>query len=488
MPAKAQNLKHANETSASSPVGQLITCLWLNIAVYTIFLIYFRFAFCAADYFSRNLSNVVLIPGLSLLVYTYWRGFRLLQASPHISLPRIVLFGIATSLIALCIPNFYSSDLLSYVNCGWQQAHYHENPYTRLIAGLPGYDKDPMFSGFWVLNPCPYGFLFAHMAKWLCQLGQGNLTVTIWLFKCVNFCAFLALAYLIYFGAKRLKLARPDLSLYLFLFSPMVLLHSLGNGHNDLLMTFFVMLGFFCGANNNFVIAMSALVGGILIKYVWCLALPFFSHYIWRRAGLWTLVRSLAVGSATFFICCFSYLRDWNQFRNDEIEENLAVNANSLPAVFEQLSLTMKHAVFHDHLPKWFSSDLAVLLTVTKFLLIVSFALWAVWLFCRVVQSGRDYSYTRMLEICVLAVLLAVCLISSKFYPWYIVMFFPVALWLPEDSEVRRLALTLSCSQLFAVTLLGHGHINNFLLLTALPLIIFFIRSRKQTQPEAKVT
>jgi hypothetical protein len=75
--------------------------------------------------------------------------------------------------------------------------------------------------------------------------------------------------------------------------------------------------------------------------------------------------------------------------------------------------------------------------------------------------------------------MIAVHIVSGKFYPWYIAMYFPLALWLPASNVFRKIAIVLSCTQLFAFTFIGHGHLNNFLFLTALPLALFAVFNRR---------
>jgi hypothetical protein len=59
--------------------------------------------------------------------------------------------------------------------------------------------------------------------------------------------------------------------------------------------------------------------------------------------------------------------------------------------------------------------------------------------------------------------------VSAKFHPWYVVMFLPVALLLPEESRLRRFALLLSLFQLAGFTILQNLPVFNVILLTLLP-------------------
>lgn len=272
----------------------------LSIIVYAIFAVYFAFGYSRASYFLRDLSNVVLLPGLVILLAAYWRGYRVIGEYRSLGALRIFVSGAVLGFVALLVPDFYSSDLMSYLNYGWQQAGYNINPYVLMLVATPGYGTDPMFAKVWDLCPFPYGFAFAHIVRLVCQLGHGNQALTVQLFKCLNYFVFMALGGIIYEGAKQLRLPRPELSMYLFMASPLVLLHSLCGGHNDIIMVFFVMLSLLFAALNMFALVLPFLIVGVLVKFVWLFALPFVLLYILRRAGIAAVAVNLVTGGLTF--------------------------------------------------------------------------------------------------------------------------------------------------------------------------------------------
>lgn len=51
---------------------------------------------------------------------------------------------------------------------------------------------------------------------------------------------------------------------------------------------------------------------------------------------------------------------------------------------------------------------------------------------------GTGYDSATYLRDCVLISFVLVCVASAKYYPWYLGMFFPLALWLPEGDRLRR--------------------------------------------------
>jgi hypothetical protein len=456
--------------------------LWsiTSIGVYGACLWYYHSKFVDARYVNHHISNlIVTIPFVILLLYAYWRGYSALKENPNIGLKPVIFSGVLAALIAVCIPNFHSSDVFSYIDIGWLQAHYHLNPYVMTVDQIPNFRTDPMFTCVWAWNPCPYGFAFALLIKIVCDAGGGNLATTAVLLKCINFAAFLLVGALVYFGAKNLRLQRPDLSLYLYLWSPFVLLQSLANVHNDVLMTLFAMTAMFCACTNVVALAVPVMVVSTQIKFLWVVAFPFVLLFVYRKFGLKAVVANILGGAVILGVLAIPYAADLCQFRFDIMRQDLSFNGMSLPALTENIGHGIERLAFHSTSLPWFEGGLFKFIAGLKVALFASFAGLCVWLFRRAVKEGANYSCTAMIRDCLLLALLAVCAVSSKFHPWYILMFFPVALWLPERSELRRLAITLSCTQLFAITYLGHSGGINFVLLTAVPLLLSLYRYRK---------
>ena len=339
-----------------------------------------------------------------------------------------------------------------------------------------------MFTGVWAWNPCPYGFAFAHLLKVVCELGNGNLVLTMRLLKFLNFGAFGGLALLIYVGAKRFGIARPDLSLYLYLWSPFVLIQSLANAHNDVLMTLFVMAGMFLTSTNLIAISFASLVLGTEIKFVWIVAFPFLLLCVFRKAGAKVLWANVAIAAAIATLFAWTYIGQWNNFRFDIMRQDLSFNGASLPALLENIGHGYEKIVYNSTTLPWFESGLVKFIMSVKSAVLAAFCLFSLFLFAKAIKRGKEFGSTEMIRDSLLLALLAVCTVSSKFHPWYILMFFPVALWLPERSELRRLCIILSCTQLFAITYLGHSGGINFVLLTATPIVLAAIRLSKSNR------
>lgn len=476
----------SNDPQLKSVFSKLLPWFAINSSIYLAFALYYRSGLVDAKYVNHHISNlIVTIPGVVLLLFSYWKGYRAIQENPRSGVRAITWLGVIAAGIAVAIPNFHSSDVFSYIDVGWLQAHYHLNPYVTTVDEIPNFRTDAMLTGVWAWNPCPYGFAFAQLTRTVCVLGGGNLATTALLMKCINFGAILSLGALIYGGAKRLGLSRPDLSLYLYLWSPFVLIQSLANAHNDVLMTLFVMAGMFCSFANCAVLAIPELVLSTQIKFLWLVAMPMVALFVYRKFGFKMLALNFAVGLAVLGILAVPYAGDLQHFRFDIMRQDLSFNGKSLPALVENIAHGIERLLYHSTTLPWFENGLAQFVSALKALIFCAFGAFSIVLFGKRLRLGKNYSAGLMIQDSLLLALLAVCVVSSKFHPWYVLMFFPVALWLPIGNELRRLALVLSCTQLFAITYLGHSGGINYVLLTATPLLYFLVGYLKRREGTA---
>jgi hypothetical protein len=89
---------------------------------------------------------------------------------------------------------------------------------------------------------------------------------------------------------------------------------------------------------------------------------------------------------------------------------------------------------------------------------------------------NRTCDGATLLRDCVLVHFVLVCLVSSKFYPWYMGMFLPLALLLSPGDWLRRSVLAVSCAQVLSLTFINQAHFLNVLVMLLLPLVVVLFR------------
>jgi alpha-1,6-mannosyltransferase len=416
--------------------------------------------------------EIILWPVIGVLLALYAVVYRRV-ANGGISRRSLVLSGILLALAAVLIPPFHSTDVFGYINRGWQQAHYGLNPYVFTVDRIPGWERDPMITDHWVNNPSPYGFLYLLIAKMLCvwgggMWGGGSKAATLFLFKLSNLVVHLATAALLWWGASRLQrqgaAIRADAALFLYLWNPLILLHGLANAHNDLWMGFFLLLTAGCALIGAWLWMLPALMASALIKYASVVTAPFAVLLLIRQKAWKPLAGGTLLALLVFGLCGWPYLADWANFHLKEIGRNALVSHGSLHSfVYSGWKI-----LAHTSAPDWPARKEAVRVALAN-VLMTAYALFYITLFLRRWRQPTGYPAAAWLRDALLAMLALITLASLKFYPWYLGMFFPLALLLREGDWLRRFTVSLSGAQLLAFTLVGQAHLLNFLLMTGVP-------------------
>jgi hypothetical protein len=146
---------------------------------------------------------------------------------------------VALHVIFLLSPPLALTDVFNYLNYGRMEVVYHLNPYTTIPALEPHSDPAFLLSNWHgLLNP--YGPLFTIFAMALVPLGVAGF---FWAMKVALMLASLGTVFLVYRCAGLLG-RNPLAAAVIVGINPIVLVWGLGGDHNDFLMLFFLVLGF----------------------------------------------------------------------------------------------------------------------------------------------------------------------------------------------------------------------------------------------------
>jgi alpha-1,6-mannosyltransferase len=207
-----------------------------------------------------------------------------------------VLFG---ATLALAYPTT-AIDVLIYAvrTRGW--ALYGLNPLATAPQALPG---DPWvgLAAEWADAPSPYGLVWEGLSLLAFRLVSGDFLAHLFALKAITTLAHLGCAGLVALTLRRLK---PDWALVgtaAFAWNPLALLESAGNGHNDILMVFFLLLAVYfaasdrrwprpapdaaqgSGLGSRGWLVIPALTLSIFTKFIPVMVLPFFLLYLIRQ-------------------------------------------------------------------------------------------------------------------------------------------------------------------------------------------------------------
>ncbi len=147
---------------------------------------------------------------------------------------------VAVHLVFFLSPPLALTDIFNYVNYGRMEAVHHLNPYTTIPILEPHNDPSYDLSN-WHQLLSPYGPLFTILTFVVVPLGVAG---SFWVLKGFLMAASLGTIWLVWKCAKLLG-RDPVKAIVLVGLNPIVLVWGLGGDHNDFLMVFLIVLGFY---------------------------------------------------------------------------------------------------------------------------------------------------------------------------------------------------------------------------------------------------
>jgi alpha-1,6-mannosyltransferase len=380
------------------------------------------------------------------------------------------------SLLLVAVIPFHSSDLYGYLNRAFQQTLFQSNPYTTTIAQLPNWQNNPVLHAHWIDNPCPYGVFFAWLVRQLALLGQNTFWITTLLLKTLMAMAVVASTWLIGELATLNGQKKPWTTAFWFGCNPLVLLHAVGNGHNDILMSVLLLAALWLilkpGKSKSpwaWGLAWPLIGLSVLTKYATVITVPFIMlFYLWKKK-FYSLLAGLLLLLVLTGLLFWPYYNPSSPWQLADMMSNAGKSQHSLTAMLAD-SLDYLARLCSFFLPTHSSAIQALLhqsLSTLKLFFGVAFTGLFLWCFA---QSCRKPLDTRRLLWQITLLLTAVVLASAKFHPWYPVMVLPFALVLPEHSRLRQFWMWVSLLQLAGFTVFQNLHVISPLIMLVLPI------------------
>ena len=163
-----------------------------------------------------------------------------LKQAPRLPARWLIATIVAAHAIFLLSPPLALTDLFNYVNYGRMEVVHGLDPYTTIPVLEPHNDPSFLLSN-WHELLSPYGPLFTLLTFAVVPLG---VAVSFWAIKCMLALTSLATILLVWKCARLLG-RDPRAPIALVGLNPIVLVWGLGGDHNDFLMVFLIMLGFY---------------------------------------------------------------------------------------------------------------------------------------------------------------------------------------------------------------------------------------------------
>jgi len=337
----------------------------------------------------------------------------------------LLVWSLALAFCAAMVWPVVSSDHFQYLSHGRIFALFHGNPMTEPYRCFSG---DPLFRYLttdWAQFPSSYGPLAIFASGLPALLGGDSLLLGFYVSKFLYFLLFAATLLVFYRKA-------PDArSFFLYAFNPLLLSELLISGHNDLLVVFFLALGW-CFLDGDRSLKKACLVFGfwslaLFVKITPVILMPFL--WVYLAAGLDSPGKRTAFAclGALLFAALFAalYLPFWEGPRTFSFPLAnfgvLGASGKVFPAAVPQGVVLL----LGDHTRE-------TLVTVQKYAFASLFAALVV-LFVRylrdVFRNRRETVLGYLSLACVLFLLL-----SPSYVPWYVCMGVFVWSWAACDK------------------------------------------------------
>jgi hypothetical protein len=361
----------------------------------------------------------------------YWQGWRAAkQAQGKMGWAAVIAGSVLPGTALLFLYPVGAADIFDYIMRGRILGLYGANPFLRTPAD---FSHDLFFSyAAWRSSPSAYGPAWEVMASFVARLTGNGVVANVLGFKLLAG-SFLLLS----LGIVALVLRReaPDRALgatLLLGWNPIVLYETCGNGHNDVIMVFWLLLAAWALLRQRFTLMVLALVAGALFKFIPALLLPAallsgMGRLTGVRARFGYLART-SLASVLLAIC--AYAPFWGGVGTLGILRRTQLYSSSIPASAYYLLEPRLGQIAADR-------DVGIgAVAVT--------ALIAVWMATR---AWGERAWTRQVEIwCQILTfyLLATCL---WFQNWYALWPIGLTPFLPPGAS-RRLAIVLGFAAL----------------------------------------
>jgi hypothetical protein len=367
----------------------------------------------------------------------YWLGWRLAQRT-RARAAWIVVLGSAAAFSAalLFMYPLDAADIFDNIMHGRILGVYGANPFRQIAAR---FSEDPFLPYMaWRRTPSAYGPAWEVMAAVTARMVGDNIVANVIAFKLLV-AAFLAASVGVVAATLRHLAPERALAGVLWLaWNPVVLYETLGNGHNDIVMVFWILAAAWALLRQRYTLSILSLMAGALVKFVPLLILPAAGLIALRELGnARARLRFLIVTTfSALLLFALAYGPFWYGIETLGIERRTRLFTASLPAVIYALLQPRMGAEHASSVIGGIAAGLTLL--------------FAIWQGIRAWQNRSQLSFVQATFNILMFYLLLTCL---WFQQWYAVWPLAIAALLPAGPPVY-LAFVLSYATLLAKQLI----------------------------------
>lgn len=193
-------------------------------------------------YFNRPLSSLIYVALLISLFFCYI-SLLVMNTFSHLSLSRLKLFLVGSSLLLFFSYPAFSHDIFNYMFDARIVTKYFSNPYVHTALQFP----DDLWVRFmhWTHRVYPYGPVWLIVTISFSFIGFGKFVATLALFKLLFILTYFGNCFFIYRILNRVDPSYAVRGVMLFALNPLILIETIISPHNEALMLFFLLFALY---------------------------------------------------------------------------------------------------------------------------------------------------------------------------------------------------------------------------------------------------
>ena len=367
----------------------------------------------AAGMITASLTALFVLYGLALLNVARNGRFSVLCALGFTALFSLTLIFLYPAM---------AIDVYNYAVLGHVAWYYHVNPLITPSSEIAG-DSFITYAGSWADTTSPYGPIWITVTMLDAMLAGSNVVLAVLILKAIEAVAVVGTAAVLAFAFRDRGPRSSAFAAILFGWNPLVQIELVGNGHNDGVVTFFLVAGLILLARNRTVSGALGIGASVLVKYLTLGAIPllFLATALQSRHSPrigW--IRFAASAAALLALVVGSYAPFW---AGPPILQRIqAVDSNYLSSLPALIILLVPDTVH------W--------LVYPRLLLLAAVGLWQ----ANALRTGRASLARATFE-----VLFATVIVATHFAGWYLALLVAVAV-LTGDRwvQIRMVAFTFA--------------------------------------------
>lgn len=355
----------------------------------------------------------------------YWLGWRAAQRA-HGKVAWLVVLGgtlVSGGLLVWMYP-IGAADVFDNIMHGRILGVYGANPFQQVARD---FQHDPFYRYVaWRRTASAYGPGWELLAGLTARLAGNSIIANVIAFKLLAGLFLLASIGLVAVILQNMAPERALAGVVLLAWNPLILYETLGNGHNDMAMVFWILAAAWLLLQRRYSLAMLALVVGALFKFIPLLLLPAAGLIAWRELetgpARWRFL--VITGLTAMVITWLAYWPFGYNLNVLSVERRTQLYTSSVPTV---AYVWLK--------PKLGAQAAARSISLTAAGITGLFALW------QGRRAWRDRSWLSFPQAAVQILMFYLLLTCLWFQQWYALWPLGLAALLPPGHAVRLAAL-----------------------------------------------